>query len=1021
MDDCSGAFIAATAPAQSADAAGGRSAILVLGMHRSGTSALTRVLNLLGAALPRHILGAGPGNETGHWEPLRLVGYHDRMLADLGSRWDDWRPLDLSQIAPEKRSQIKFDISHILKEEYGQAPLFVLKEPRICRFLPLYGEIFAEQRITARYVLPIRNPLAVAASLRRRDEMSEGFAALLWLRHAIDAERGTRGAPRVIVSYEALMADWRPAVEALGSSIPIAWPRSLAEVQSDIGSFVDGGLQHHAPSLGDLVSRREIPDCVKGAYAALLALEANPDDAAAIGKLDEIQSTFDSAAAIFGAATFPEIGARENVFARVRKSQAEEIDALAAMAQGREEEIVRLGAVLAAREKTLEELNLANTGLQARIAEQSAQIGGLEVTLSAYENQYADLGGLLTKQKATENTRMTAIGTLAKKLSAQETLIGEMNGTIGQTTAAVEDLTTELHLLRGSLSWRVTAPLRTISRRFPAVAQPFKVTLRRAAGIIRAPYGRAARELHTRWNSRLVTKSGLFDAAWYRDQYPDVKASGRSPVHHYLLHGAREGRDPSPYFYSRWYLANNPDVDVDQLNPLVHYIRHGAAEGRLPKPPYSSDSVETKAEPSAQPQAVISNAAAPASQIEPLRATAAAVGIVIKKAVAVATSLTSSELTNRVHHLSRLVRYTAQREIDKAALPPLDPSKLKITWIIPDFSPGAGGHMTIFRIAHYLESFGHEVTFLIQNPSQHLTGSAALAAINAHFQPFQGRVELLSETLPHITGDAIIATDRFTCYPVAALAGFRRKFYFVQDYEASFYPVGTESLLSEHTYHMGLDCLCAGNWLTSLMRDRYGLWAVNWPLAYDPTNYYADRRIAREDRRIAFYARYVTPRRAVELGMMAFDILHERGVSFHVDFFGWDLGNLRVPYSSSSHGVLPSEQLGALYRKSTVGMVFSATNHSLINKEMMACGLPVIDLDIESVRSIFPQSTITLAEPTPESIADALEGLLNDAERRDRLAHAGLDFIRSLSWNNSARIIEAAIIERVKISEPTIQ
>ncbi len=154
----------------------------------------------------------------------------------------------------------------------------------------------------------------------------------------------------MIVSYEALMADWRPAVEALGSSIPIAWPRSLAEVQSDIGSFVDGELQHHAPSLGDLASRREIPDCVKGAYAALLALEANPDDATAIAKLDEVQSMFDSAAAIFGAATFPEIGARENVFARVRKSQAEEIDALAAMAQGREEEIVRLGAALATRE-----------------------------------------------------------------------------------------------------------------------------------------------------------------------------------------------------------------------------------------------------------------------------------------------------------------------------------------------------------------------------------------------------------------------------------------------------------------------------------------------------------------------------------------------------------------------------------------------------------------------------------------------------------------------------------------------
>jgi hypothetical protein len=70
--------------------AGQRTCIVVLGMHRSGTSALTRVLSILGAALPRHVMSPGPSNETGHWEPQKLVDFHDEVLAELDSAWHDW-------------------------------------------------------------------------------------------------------------------------------------------------------------------------------------------------------------------------------------------------------------------------------------------------------------------------------------------------------------------------------------------------------------------------------------------------------------------------------------------------------------------------------------------------------------------------------------------------------------------------------------------------------------------------------------------------------------------------------------------------------------------------------------------------------------------------------------------------------------------------------------------------------------------------------------------------------------------
>jgi glycosyltransferase involved in cell wall biosynthesis len=371
-----------------------------------------------------------------------------------------------------------------------------------------------------------------------------------------------------------------------------------------------------------------------------------------------------------------------------------------------------------------------------------------------------------------------------------------------------------------------------------------------------------------------------------------------------------------------------------------------------------------------------------------------------------------STLEKQVDHLKTFVSYRSS-----GGRPPFDSanmSKLRITWVIPDFLPGAGGHMTIFRISSYLERFGHDVRFLVQNPSVHKTGADALDTINRHFQPFSGPVELFKGVTPNAEGDALIATDRFTCYPVRAMDRFIRKFYFVQDYEPYFYPVGSESLLTEATYQFDFDCLCAGDWLHKRMSQRFGRWSMSWPLAYDQAIYKMnDVPTVRHRKRIALYARYVTPRRAVELAFMALEILHSRNIDFEVDFFGWQLGKLSVKFPYRDLGILKAEELADLYREATVGVVFSATNHSLVNKEMMACGLPVIDLNLETVRSIFPDDAMAFAEPTPEGIADEIQRLLQQSDERDRLRAGGLSYVKELSWEKSARLIEAALQERV--------
>ncbi|KSV62469.1 hypothetical protein N185_08635 [Sinorhizobium sp. GW3] len=371
-----------------------------------------------------------------------------------------------------------------------------------------------------------------------------------------------------------------------------------------------------------------------------------------------------------------------------------------------------------------------------------------------------------------------------------------------------------------------------------------------------------------------------------------------------------------------------------------------------------------------------------------------------------------SVLQKRVEDLNAFVSYKPS-----GGRPPFEStqlSRLRVTWVIPDFKPGAGGHMTIFRIASYLERFGHEIRFLIQNPSFHKTAKAALETINTHFQPFSGRIEVFTGETPDLEGDALIATDRFTCYAVRAMDRFTRKFYFVQDYETAFYPAGAEALLTEATYHFDFDCLCAGEWLHRRMSEQYGRWSMSWPLAFDPDVYNVGRvDDERKRNTIALYARYVTPRRAVELALMALEILRRRNVDFEVDFFGWRVGKLNVDFSYRDHGILAGRELAELYREATVGVVFSATNHSLVNKEMMACGLPVLDLDLDTVRSIFADGSIAFATPTPEGIADQLEKLLTQPDERERLRESGLAFVSQLSWEKSARLVEAALQQRV--------
>jgi len=156
-----------------------RQAILVLGMHRSGTSAVGGVVKALGVAGPKNLLAPRPDNPRGFFESAPLTEAHDAFLESGGSFWDDWRQFDSrigSNTADSHRAKIKALLSH----EFGNAPLFFIKDPRICRFAGFTLSVLAELDIRPVAILPIRNPLEVAYSLMRRNHFSLSKSLLLW-------------------------------------------------------------------------------------------------------------------------------------------------------------------------------------------------------------------------------------------------------------------------------------------------------------------------------------------------------------------------------------------------------------------------------------------------------------------------------------------------------------------------------------------------------------------------------------------------------------------------------------------------------------------------------------------------------------------------------------------------------------------------------------------------------------------------------------------------------------------------
>ena len=278
---------------------GRRTCVVVCGMHRTGTSAVARTLNLLGADIASDLIEPSTDNIRGYWESKSVVQIHEQLLDDLGSSSgdplplaDDWTNTSFARLARER-------LAELIQSEFQDSSLFVVKDPRMSKLLPLWVELFDEIDVDIVVVMTFRNPLEVAASLEKRDHMPLASSLLLYVSSYLKAEIASRDCPRCFVNYAHIVGDWRVLDSRLRSILGSRLPMLDEKRSLEISRYLAPDLRHHHHDRAELARRREIPGIVADLYDFLTEAEAGGSEASLSRAFDELLRSADGMAALF--------------------------------------------------------------------------------------------------------------------------------------------------------------------------------------------------------------------------------------------------------------------------------------------------------------------------------------------------------------------------------------------------------------------------------------------------------------------------------------------------------------------------------------------------------------------------------------------------------------------------------------------------------------------------------------------------------------------------------------------------
>lgn len=334
-------------------------------------------------------------------------------------------------------------------------------------------------------------------------------------------------------------------------------------------------------------------------------------------------------------------------------------------------------------------------------------------------------------------------------------------------------------------------------------------------------------------------------------------------------------------------------------------------------------------------------------------------------------------------------------------------TKLEIGWVLSPISAGSGGHNTIMRFVRYLQSRGHNVTIYLYEAIHPQLPSEAQRILKESFKT-EVQVKRIKD---YEECDVVLATGWETAYPVFNLQTKAHKHYFVQDFEPLFFGLGSRAILAENTYKFGFYGVTAGRWLTERLSKDYGMRCDYFDFGVDLDIYKSDK--IRKKKKICFYARPVTERRAFELGVLALSVFHERHPEYEIEFFGWDVSDYDIPFPYTNRGILSHEELGQLYREATACLVLSLTNVSLLPFELLAAGcIPVMNKGDNNEMVLGKNKYIKYTGASPVELASGLSEVVG-SKRLDKEALAASRSVENKAWDGSYERMEKILLREV--------
>ena len=603
----------------------GKVAIVIAGVHRSGTSPLARVASLLGCALPKTLLAANAANATGYWESVLVNRLNDEILALAGVNWRAWQPMPMDWSKQLDLRSLKAKALATLESEFGSARLFVLKDPRICRLIGFWRHVLESFDARPVAVCPIRNPLEVAASLEKRNGLVPALSHLIWLRYVLDAEYGTRAMPRTFARYDGLLNAWRPVVDRMSADLGISWPRSPEQAASDIEEFLSTTQRHHALPDDSVTANLELPEWLRTTYAILEHWARKRESRRDFKALDRIRQELGN----IPQALLPFVGHEEIEEARRLRKRVDR-DAM---------ELARRDTEAKATERQLQEARAHLDETTGRLALRDTEASANAALLAEVKAQLTETARQLARRDAEANANATQLAEVKAQLIEAAHQLAERVAELEANSQQLQDLQTRLAAAASELARRdaeACAKSGELNELRSQVAQTAdKLSLReKEIQVMSLQLSEAASESERR-NHKLKSvrashaklqadldcaHAGLSRLQRERDEARqevkrlDAELRGIHStriwrVAQRLASAARLARGAlerlgfrssrpeakmahlvasSDLFDRDWYLTQNPDVAANGIDPALHYVLHGAAEGRNPGPKFDT-------------------------------------------------------------------------------------------------------------------------------------------------------------------------------------------------------------------------------------------------------------------------------------------------------------------------------------------------------------------------------------------------------------------------------------------------